>query len=179
MKEVKDILPLIKPNSNDENGKYSRKLYNLLKKHSLDQYKNRQLRVFFYKQSRWIDNSVEFHRDVHKEVSMGGHIFISPYGDSSSGHHLFEVLQKNNPEHWSLVMYDPNLFTDVTEWFFTTYIQIGRCMFDKSHYDFDNKYNNRYYTINKNHRKCKWCGEHFHREFRRHVEVHKYVDWVK
>jgi hypothetical protein len=174
----KEILPFIKPIGKDENGKFNRKLYNLLKKMSDNQYENRQLKVFFNQKSWWDDSNIEFHKNIHKHLNcFGRQVILSPLGNPTSGHFLSETTNKNKPEHWSLMLYDTNSFIDITDWFFNTYKQIGRCMFDNRHHDFDNQYNNRYYIINKNHRKCRWCGEHFHREHEKVVEVKKYTIW--
>lgn len=175
-----DILPFIKPITKDENGKYNKKLYNLLKKMSNDQYQNRQFRVYFKPTSWWDGTEITFHKNIHKEVSsIIRQINLSPYGHKESGYSLMESLQKNKPERYSWIMHNPNKFIDITNWFFDTYIKMGRCMFDRNHYDFDNEHNQRYYIINKNHRKCRWCGEHFHREHHKKVEIRKYSTWEK
>lgn len=174
---LSELIPLIKPNGKDENGKYNKKLYNLLKKLSASEYYNRQLKVYFCLSDRITGDILTFHKDIHKEKTITRQILFSPYGNSASGHFLSEAIKKNNPEHWSLCMYHEDLFIEVTDWFFKNYIELGRCFFDKYHYDFDNEYNERYYIINKNNRKCKWCGEHFHMEHYKKVEIKRYKTW--
>lgn len=172
-----ESLPLIRPVGKDENGKYNRKLYNLLSKIIRDKYYNDKLTIWFNKESRWDGNLIEFHKNIHKEQGILRQIMIDPNGQMMSGYFLMEALQKNKPTRYSLCTFDSNHMIDVTEWFFSTYVNVGRCMFDPDHCDFNNQYNNRYYIINKNHRKCRWCGEHFRREIKKVVEVKKYELW--
>lgn len=175
---INDILPFVKPTGRDENGKFNKKLYNLFKLISKNEYSNRQLRIFFKPKSWWDGSYINFHKNIHKEIhSLTRQIVLSPYGMPHTGYSLMEALSKNKPEVYSWIMHNTEDFIDVTEWFFNTYRSIGRCMFDNLHHDFDNQYNNRYYLINKNHRKCRWCGKHFHRVHHKQVEVRKYTIW--
>lgn len=59
----------------------------------------------------------------------------------------------NNVEHW----------LDVTDWFWPEYERIGRCLFDN--------YAHMWLTINKNARKCAYCGAHQ----RRSVETYRKI----
>lgn len=175
-----DILPYIKPLGKDENGKYNKKLYNLLKQMSNDEYQNKQLRIYFNPKSWWDDSIVSFHKNIHKEIKcLTRQIKLSPHGHNEIGYSLMDALSKNKPERYSWIMHKPDGFVDITEWFFDTYIKMGRCMFETKHYDFENKHNQRYYIINRNHRKCRWCGEHFHKEHHKSVEIKKYSTWEK
>ena len=127
--------------------------------------------------SRWDGSVIDYHKDIHKEMSIPSQIMIDPSGQMIAGYFLSECLKKGSPTRFSLCTFHPKHMIDVTDWFFDTYSRIGRCMFDKYHHDFDNHYNNRYYLINRNHRKCRWCEGHFHREHRKVVEVKKFDVW--
>ncbi|MBU7315989.1 hypothetical protein [Paenibacillus oleatilyticus] len=173
-----DFLQKIRPNSNDENGKHNRKLYNLFKGISKRKNNNlEQIKIWFNAKSRWDGSHIEFHKNIHKEQNILRQVMIDPDGQMISGYFLMDALRKNKPTRFSLCTFLPNHMIDVTDWFLNTYIRIGRCMFDSEHYDFNNQYNNRYYIINKNNRKCRWCGEHFNRNIIKTVKIDKYECW--
>lgn len=175
--DIEKLLLKIKPVGSDENGKYNKKLYNMLRKLNNNKKGTCKVKVWFNTKSRWDGSHIEYHKNIHRELGIKRQIIIDPSGQLVSGYFLGESLDKNNPTRWSLCTFHPNHMIDITEWFFNTYIQIGRCMFDKDHYDFDNSYNQRYHIINKNSRKCRYCGEHFKRQIKKVVEVKKYEVW--
>ncbi|GFN32447.1 hypothetical protein [Paenibacillus xylaniclasticus] len=171
------VLSQIKPFGSDENGKYNKKLYGLLKKIRNNKYENSNIRIWFNMVSRWDGTVIDFHKNIHKKISIPSQIMIDPSGQMISGYFLPECLKKGSPTRFSLCAFHPNQMIDVTDWFFDTYSRIGHCMFDNNHHDFENHYNQRYYIINKNSRKCRFCGEHFKRHIKKYVEVKKYEVW--
>lgn len=169
----------IKPKNIKHDDKYSSKLYKLLKSFEKNPYYNPQnLKVFFTCcEVCWSTDYIPFHENIHKTKGILRSVIINPYGSPGSGYLLMDVLQKNNPDFYSYCMFDTSKFIEVTDWFFKNYSKLGRCFFDKNHYGFDNKYEDRYYIINSNYRKCKWCGEHFKREIHKRVEITRNEVW--
>jgi hypothetical protein len=170
---------LIKPKNLKIDDKYSVKLYKLFKSFERKPYyKPENIKVYFTCcEMGWSSEFIPFEENIHKTKGILRKIIINPYGSPKSGYILTSVLRKNNPEHFSFMMHDTSKFIDVTEWFFKNYVKLGRCFFDKYHYGFDNKYEDRYHIINANHRKCKYCGEHFKREIKKRVEIKRDVVW--
>lgn len=172
-------LDQIKPKNLKNDDKYNVKLYRLLKSfEKKPYYKPEKLKVYFTCcDMGWSSDFIPFEENIHRTKGIRRNIIISPYGSPENGFVLTNVLNKNNPEHFSFMAHDTSKFIDVTDWFFKNYREMGRCFFDKNHYGFENKYENRYHIINANYRKCKYCGEHFKREIRKRVEIQRYEVW--
>lgn len=58
---------------------------------------------------------------------------------------------------------------DITDWFWTNYERHGRCMFFK--------YLHSWISINRNSRKCEWCGTHERREVETIKRIERRDKW--
>ena len=67
---------------------------------------------------------------------------------------------------------------DITEWFWKEYIKNGRCLFDKDHSGWWIGDEDRFYHINKNNKKCKWCGAMLKREIKTVKVIKRTEHWT-
>lgn len=165
----------IRPKVKNESDKYSWHLYKFLNritkknKHIKD-----QLRIYWNHHSRWDGEYLPF----NKELSNGLQVIIDPYGGRSCGYFMNTVLLKGNCELFSLSSWRKEDLLDITDWFFDTYEQIGRCIFDPDHNGWLQGADKRYTYVN-NTRKCNWCGEWHHREIKKITTIKRKELWIK
>ena len=147
-------LSLIKPSvAAPASDKYSRNLYNWMRAHgqrpSYD-------RVFCYQ----VDTDWKTFRGFDYRDTFRSDIFLgrphecdgTPFGSP-----LRRVLC-DDPERYNYVGIRTEHRIDITEWFWTRYIEIGRCLFDPDHRDVMRHTEDRFETINASTRRCRWCG---------------------
>lgn len=171
---------LYKPKIKGESDKYSWNLYKFLNKQvrqrDIGKYVKTQIRVFWLTHSRWDGRYVEF----NPEKLHGGlnhmQIIISPFGDRGSGYFLSNILGNKKDECFSLSSWAKDEFIDITEWFFSTYEQDGRCTFDREHIGWWQGDKERFTYIN-NTRRCNWCGQWHMKEIHKSVKIEREVHW--
>lgn len=66
-------------------------------------------------------------------------------------------------------MHNVEEWIDITDWFWTNYERHGRCMFFK--------YLHSWVSINRNSRKCEWCGTHERREVETIKRIERREKW--
>lgn len=163
--EVKDLLAKIKPKVNKVSDKYSWQLYQFIKKHE-------HTRVYM--------NKTEYNNGELSKTNMSDIIIGSTYTFDNSviGTCLSRILSPdrnkyqlfcylNNRLGWDLV--------DITDEFWKSYIENGRCSLDTSHNKWWIGEDSRYEEIDDNTKRCKWCGTMLYR----HVEeiISEKVTW--
>ncbi|WEG18649.1 hypothetical protein PQ478_09220 [Alkalihalophilus pseudofirmus] len=174
-------LKLIKPKVKGESDKYSWNLYKYLHKITSTRHEGKyiknQLEVHWLRHSRFDGEHIEFDQHDLRHF-MVGQVIIFPFGLGKSHlNFMNSVLSKGRCENFANV-WNKESFTDITDWFFETYLKDGRCIFDREHNMWMTNTDDRYYQINSNNRKCKWCGEHQHREIEKRVEINRIENWV-
>jgi hypothetical protein len=171
-------LKLIKPKVKGESDKYSWNLFKFLNKLHSDKnygnyYKN-QLEILWLHHSRWDGSYLEFNED---KLNIG-QLIIMPLG-KANGRSFFSmqsVLAKGRAEEFALPWREDEL-TNITDWFFTTYIRDGRCIFDRGHQSWLQGTENRFTFIN-NTRRCNWCGKWHNKEIQKVVSIKRKEVWV-
>lgn len=68
-------------------------------------------------------------------------------------------------------------YTDVTDWFWSNYLRFGRCMVDPEHSMWFLSDDGRYTMINKNSKRCNWCGKYFKRDIKKQVSIKRVEHW--
>lgn len=164
----------IKPAIKGESDKYSWNLYNFLNKQTrqrdIGKYVKKQLKVYWLTSSWWDGSYLEFNPDklILRQV------LICPLGNGSF-YNLSTIMRENKAKEWAMIYRDEALI-DITDWFFNTYEQHGRCIFDRGHNGWWQGSDNRYTYVN-NTRKCNWCGKWQHKEIHKVVEISRKVTW--
>lgn len=74
--------------------------------------------------------------------------------------------------------YSPREYVDITDLFWSQYVKKGRCLWDKTHNGWLMNDGNRFTYINKNSRRCNWCGEWQCREIYKKVKIERREAWV-
>lgn len=160
----------IKPKRSKISDKYSWNLYQFLKKHP-------HYRVFWMEKDRFFGDLVKF-SEIERARNISSHIVIGYSTNTYSGAFLGDIMQKSNPTTWSLMLYDPKWFTDITDWFIDMYQKIGRCAFDPKHTAWYKGDEDRFIEVTNNTKKCRWCGEWFEKKIEKRVEIKRYERWV-
>lgn len=185
---IRNQLNKVKPKLKNESDKYSVNLYKVLAKINKE-YKqlekdhgselSNDIKFYFaHRDLGWDNKYIPFTEELFKEKNIDMNIVVSPFGRSSSGYFLSSILKKGlKAEHFSMCVYDHENFTDITDWFWNKYIEIGRCIFDWRHNGWMLGDKDRYYHINSNNKKCKWCDKHFHREIVKEVKINRKERW--
>lgn len=74
-------------------------------------------------------------------------------------------------------LYPLHKYPDVTEWFWINYLRFGRCMVDPGHSKYFLGDDERYTMINKNSKRCNWCGKYLKRNIRKQVSIERVEHW--
>ena len=69
-------------------------------------------------------------------------------------------------------------YEDITDWFWSEYIKYGRCLLDPEHIGWWQGDDNRFTYINKNSRRCNWCGRWQYRTIKKTVTIKRSDSWV-
>lgn len=162
----------IKPKIKAESDKYSWNLYKFLRKIHKDKHVKNQMRIYWNHHSRIDGEWLPFTEKIPNTMQ----IVIAPYGDKSCGYFMSSVLMKGNCELFSLCAWKEDDFRDITDWFFKTYEDIGRCIFDGNHSGWLLGDENRFTYIN-NTRRCNWCGEWHHMEIHKETTIKRRKVW--
>lgn len=98
-----------------------------------------------------------------KDASARGDIFIGTiYEGWVHGSRLVDILQGRITTAAFLPRQDgycdPSNAIDITEWFWTEYVRIGRCLFDHDHGNFIQDADGRYEVHSDREKTCHWCG---------------------
>jgi hypothetical protein len=168
----------IKPKVKGQSDKYSWNLYKFLEKQvkqrDVGNFAPKQLRVYWLHHSFWDGSYLEFNPNKlnHRQI------IISPFGGKGSGYFLSHILPDGmKKECYALSVYHPDEFSDITNWFFTTYERDGRCIFDREHSGWWSGEENRFTYIN-NTRRCNWCGQWHKKEIHKIVKIKREEVWV-
>lgn len=164
-------LSKIKPKQRGKSDKYSWNIFRYLKENS-----DRKIKVLFYTKS-WVDSStVEFNQNKTLDM-MQTFIMI---GDMVGTR--IDSMLRNGPskslEIFSFCTFDQSAFIDITDWFIKEYTRVGRCIFDRNHNGWWNGSDSRFTQINKNARKCNWCGQHHKRKIIKRISINRKECWV-
>lgn len=161
------LLIKIKPKVKGISDKYSWNLYKWLKKT-----KCKKLTVWFNTKSAWDGSKLEFDKNNIKI----GQIWIG-FVDKGwlHGSSLNSILNGNFQEWANPWMAKSHI--DITEWFWKEYIKDGRCIWDRNHDGWLAYDKNRFTYVNKNSRKCNWCGEWQHRKIEKETIIKRHEIW--
>lgn len=164
----------IKPKVKGESDKYSWNLYKFLTKIIKERKTTADsIKIYWNTYSTWDGEYLPF----NESIDFGRQVIISPYGDRSTGYILSTVLREGRCDRFAIPLQWQNS-VDITEWFFNTYEEIGRCIFDKDHRRWMQYTDGRYTYVN-NTRRCNWCGEWHHKEVKKKVKIDRQVVWTK
>jgi hypothetical protein len=144
---------LIKPNISGVSDKFSWNFYKYIKKHGVNQ------RILF-------DG-----RDGKPIHPMNIYVLNRTIGNT-----LLEIMTGHGI-NYDFSMYLLNKYTDITEQFCKQYLRQGRCMFDPEHNGWWLGDESRFTMINKNSKRCRWCGKHLRRNIVKHVNVQRKETW--
>jgi len=166
----------IKPKIKNQSDKYSWNLYNFLhkqvKQKEVGKYVPKQIKIYWLTHSRWDGKHMEFNPENLHLMQ----IIISPFGNKGLGYFMNTILTNGKAECFSLPWKDEELL-DITDWFFDTYEQIGRCIFNLDHDGWLQGGINRFTYVN-NTRKCNWCGKWQKKEIKKKVIIERIYNWV-
>ena len=164
-------LMAIKPKNIKKSDKYSKQLYNYLKK-------NTGYRQVFYIQTQevynketeeWEEKEIPFDiNDFRLDKIWIGYIrretYEEGYIDWMYGNSLRTIVSDSKEKYTTFANPWNNKKTvvDVTEEFWNKYIEIGRCIYDHHYWLRDEE--QRYTYLDPYHRRCNWCGQEQHEE---------------
>lgn len=177
-------LKKIKPKNIKKSDKYSKQIYQYLKKNHL-------LNKVYYIATQDVYDS-EIQERVTKEIPFdienfdNRHIWIGEikrenceggYIDWMYGNSLSNIVSPCKEKY--TVFANPwntkKTVIDITEQFWNKYVEIGRCIYDHHFWLQDEE--NRYTYIDDTHRICNWCGQEQHEETVIHTyETRQWVD---
>lgn len=168
---MKQFLKSIKP-THKESDKFSWNLYKWCKKNC----KHQIPKVYFSHWSNWDGSYLE------KGWNKSGQIFISHFEDAEyiSAQYLSNIFGTTKGGAGN-AMFAVNKkrfqLEEVTEEFWKTYLKIGRCMFDEKHIGWWVGEENRYTIINKNSKRCNWCGKYLRRKIETEKVIKRHEIW--
>lgn len=176
-------LKRIKPKNVKKSDKYSKQIYQFLKKnpHQSNVYYI-QTQEIYNKETKKFEEK-EFPFDVsdfnNTQIWIGSirrENYEDGYIDWMYGNSLSTIISPSREKYTVFANPWNNKKTviDVTEQFWEKYIEIGRCIYDHHHWLQDE--NERYSYIDEKHRKCNWCGKEQHEEITTHTYENKM--WV-
>lgn len=174
----------VKPKSIGVSDKYSWNLYRVFKmleeegqKHPSMDYK-----ILYYEKSQLDGAIVKF--DPNGSLHAG-QCFITkvyPQNQGTASRRLGEIMGSlpNSPIDFYCYDYslDPDHLIDITEWFWREYTKSGRCVFDREHKSLWQGDESRYTQINRNSRKCNWCGQHQKRSIEKVINITRKEVWT-
>jgi hypothetical protein len=176
---------LVKPKIKTKSDKYSWNLYRAFEmaEKEMAKFPSLDFRIYWHELSVADDSIVKF--DPEKSLKPS-HLYlmrIYPYNQGMSGRRISDILGLRPNEKIETFCYDlivkQKHLVDITEWFWNEYVSSGRCLFNREH---DDNYwwlgaETRYTQINKNSRKCNWCGEHQRRRIEKEVKIERVEVW--
>ena len=78
---------------------------------------------------------------------------------------------------WAINWLENMTVIDITDWFWPEYLKVGRCIWDRSHDGWLADDDERFTQINRNSRRCNWCGKHLHRKIEKRVKLERKEIW--
>jgi len=155
----KEYLNQINPNQNPYNGKYSHGTYRFLFNN-----KNKDIKVY-WKKTNYIDGEVtDFNQNNIRFYPTQIYFMYESNGDWLGVSWTIIMQNKYKVSDYTCFMSEDE-FEDITEFFFSEYLRIGRCLFDQKHINFllGKDYNyvtkeERFETVDGI-KKCRWCGK--------------------
>lgn len=124
--------------------------------------------------------------DIHVFKSLKANNFYFIYGDrlnGSIGINVWSVLHAGSYGKLELGSYilfnfkDQSVYEEITDKFFKHYKKLGRCYFDPSHNAWWRNEDERFTVINKNSKRCNWCGHFLHREVNKIITIQRKEVW--
>ncbi len=157
----KEYLNKINPKQEVYDSKYSEETYKFLNKN-----KTKDIKVYWHKKSLigLIDGSYTAFNPDEIELHPTQIYFIYKSQGDWLGISWIEIMSNN----YKVLDYsdcDRTDYIDVTEWFYKKYLEIGRCIFDKKHYNFLLGENYNYvkeeerFDVIDGIKKCRWCDK--------------------
>jgi len=155
---TKEFLKAINPKSNPYNPKYSQGTYTFLHKNI-----NKDIKIYFKNRNNITGNIITFNiRAIKYYPTQIYFMYKTDY--KWQGISWFKIMS-NKYETMDYSSLEMKEFEDITDWFCSEYIKIGRCLFDIEHINFllgeNHNYvgeKNRFETVDGI-KKCKWCGK--------------------
>ena len=155
----KEYLNNINPNQNPYNAKYSHGTYRFLFNN-----KNKDIKVY-WKKTSYIDGEVtDFNKNNIRFYPTQIYFMYESNGDWLGVSWTRIMQNKYKVSDYTCFMSEDE-FEDITEFFFSEYLRIGRCLFDQKHINFllGKDYNyvtkeERFETVDGI-KKCRWCGK--------------------
>ncbi len=175
----------IKPQIKGQSDKYSWNLYRLFRMAERDIKKYGDLiqyRILLDTRSH-LDGGYEPF-DPNQSVKPGQCYFAKIYPDNQGwvGRKLLEVMGMAPYGEIKLYAYsiqeEHGRYIDITEWFWEEYRKSGRCIFDREHDGWWMGDETRFTAINRNSRKCNWCGQHHKRTVEKEVTIKRIARWA-
>jgi hypothetical protein len=178
----KEFLKQIKPKIKGESDKYSWQLYEFLRKN----YNRFGIPNVYYIQTQdsWDskeEKAIYVDRPFDENDSRLNYIWI---GDNHRdgwyyGNKLSNILGCSREKYtvFACPYFNNRIIINITEWFWNEYLKIGRCIWDRSHHGWLVNDDKRFIYVNKNSRKCQWCGLWQHREIEKRVKIERKEVW--
>lgn len=168
----------VRPKKRGESDKYSWNLYRYLRDNN-----KRDIRFCYHTENPVDSKEQDLPLDFNK--SFGTMQIFVLFGDGkggfgTSGIRVSDAMHKGQTarlETFSFCLWDKSKFVDITEQFWNLYRQIGRCVFDRNHHGWWQG-EGRFTQINKNSRKCNWCGKHQRRQIKKYVNIERREVWT-
>lgn len=130
--------------------------------------------LFKYLQKYGIKN----HRILFDSNDSGGFHPMNIYVmNGTIGRSLHSIMGDARKFRCCLSLYPLDTYEDITEAFWKQYLLLGRCMFDERHAGWWTGGDSRFTVINKNAKRCNWCGKHLRRTITKHVTVKRIERW--
>lgn len=173
----------VKPKHSGLSDKYSWNIYRVIrlleiggKRAPLMDYK-----ILYYEKSQLDGSIVKFNpcESLHP-----GHCFITkvyPMNQGTASRRISEILAMSPNSNIDFYCYDSSLdhnhLVDITDCFWEEYVQSGRCVFDREHNGWWRGDETRFTQINRNSRRCNWCGQHQKKTIKKSITIKRNEVW--
>lgn len=172
-----------KPKTKGKSDKYSCQLYEFLRRHQ--QRFNGLPNVYYIQtQDRWnseLERTEQVEVLFDKQNFSRAHIWVGNIDGEGwyYGNKLSCIIGESKEKYtiFASLWYTDRTVIDITDWFWNEYLKVGRCIWDKSHNTWLMNDDDRFTYINKNSRRCNWCGQWQHREIEKRVKLERKSLW--
>jgi hypothetical protein len=181
---MKPTINQFKPKIKGISDKYSCQLYEYLRR-NYGRFQGLPNVYYIQTQDRW-NSELEMAEQI--EVPFDsidlkiGHIFVGENNRDGwySANRLSNILGDSKEKYtiFAIPWFKNKTVIDITDWFWDEYRRIGRCVWDRPHIGWLMDDDERFVYINKNSRKCQWCGEWQHREIEKRVKIERKPVWI-
>ena len=156
MKIDKEYLKSIKPKQRFKSDKYSWNIYRYLKKNMI------------FGDIKVLDTSfgIMFCYNMDK-VGFSGRTI----------HSILQSGPYSALDNYCYLRYYSTEYKDISDEFFKKYSQVGRCYFDEDHNGWWSGDEHRFTDINRNCKRCNWCGKDLRRTIETVVERKRKEVW--